>query len=149
MRLITKPVRGQGMVEFALTVPVALFLFISFIQLGLILSSYVSVTNIAREGARAAVVSGLTDAQRRAAAQNAVFPDGNCTSLVTGFAHSTGSINCTNGVEVVLPLADPVHHPNRREQVVTVKVTWNISMDILYVGALATPVVATSSMRIE
>lgn len=135
------------MVEFALTIPLSLILMISIMQLGLVLSGYVSVTNVGREAARAAIVSGLTDSQRQTAAYNAVHTSDGTTGTPSGVAKSVGNIT---GVSVELPALDPVNHPRRKGQTLTAKVTWVITMDI---GFLApTPditVVSTSKMRIE
>ena len=48
---------GQGLVEFALTLPVFLLLFVGLLDLGSAVVSYNSLTNAAREGARLAIVN--------------------------------------------------------------------------------------------
>lgn len=52
----TKDAGGQAMVEMALVLPLLLFLLLAIIQLGFVVKAYVSVTNSAREGARAGAV---------------------------------------------------------------------------------------------
>ena len=47
---------GQGAVEFALTMPLVFALILGVIELGVAFNAYVTVTNAAREGARAAAV---------------------------------------------------------------------------------------------
>ncbi len=47
------PKTGQGLVEFAFVVPVLLMLFFGIIELGVIFSVYIGLTNTTREGARA------------------------------------------------------------------------------------------------
>lgn len=165
MRRALAPRSGVAIVEFALVTPVVVFLMISFMQLGLILSSYVSVTDAARQGARAGIASGLTDNQRIAAAKAAGLGSA-CPGAATGFAQSTGTIDCTNGVKVfitdpsgltpekALPYtptsAEAMDHPNRQGQLLTVKITWTVTMDLgMYIPTPNITVVAKSSMRIE
>lgn len=52
--------KGQGLVEFALILPLLLLLVLGIIQFGIIFSSQIAITNAAREGARVAAV-GLND----------------------------------------------------------------------------------------
>ena len=59
--------RGQSMVEFALVLPVLLMLVFGFLDLGRAVYSQSVVANAAREGARAAVIHGSTNAEIRAA----------------------------------------------------------------------------------
>ena len=51
---------GQGVVEFALVVPVIVFLVVAFIEMGRAVYSYTTVANAARQGARVAAVNQLT-----------------------------------------------------------------------------------------
>ncbi len=46
--------RGQDLVEYALILPLFLFLVIGFIEISVLFFSYVTVSNAAREGARVA-----------------------------------------------------------------------------------------------
>jgi Flp pilus assembly protein TadG len=48
---------GQGLVEFALVIPLVLLLFMAVFDLGTAVFSYNSLTNAAREGARMAIVN--------------------------------------------------------------------------------------------
>lgn len=48
--------KGQGLVEFALVLPLLLLLLLGIIQFGIIFSSQIAITNAAREGARVAAV---------------------------------------------------------------------------------------------
>jgi Flp pilus assembly protein TadG len=48
--------RGQDLVEYALVLPLFLFLAFSIIELSLLFFDYVTVSNAAREGARAGIV---------------------------------------------------------------------------------------------
>lgn len=49
--------RGQDLVEYALVLPLFLFLALSIIELSLLFFDYVTVSNAAREGARAGIVA--------------------------------------------------------------------------------------------
>lgn len=51
-----RPVRGQSLVEFALIAPLALALIVVLIELGVVFSVYIALTNSAREGARAGAI---------------------------------------------------------------------------------------------
>lgn len=52
--------RGQAVIEFALVVPVIVFLVVAFIEMGRAVYSYTTVANAARQGARVAAVNQLT-----------------------------------------------------------------------------------------
>ena len=54
--------RGQTMVEFALVAPVLCLLLFAIIQFGVLYSSYVTLTDATRAGARKAAVSRLESA---------------------------------------------------------------------------------------
>lgn len=151
MPLITRARRGQGVVEFAIITPVIVFLMISFVQLGLVLSSYVSVTNVAREAARAAIVHNLTEAQRQAAADNAVFNGDVTTGKPTGFALGTGFIPAGSVTLTYTPgPGDPVVHPRHQGDELTVTVPWTVTMDIgVFFPTPDFTVNARSTMRVE
>lgn len=50
--------KGQSLVEFAILLPVLLLLLMGILEFGLILNSYLTINNSAREGARLGIVSG-------------------------------------------------------------------------------------------
>ena len=50
--------KGQSLVEFAILLPVLLLLIMGILEFGLILNSYLTINNSAREGARLGIVSG-------------------------------------------------------------------------------------------
>lgn len=62
MRKLVRRENGQSTVEFALVLPVLLLLFMGIVEFGRIISSYMIINNLAREGARFAAV-GKTDSQ--------------------------------------------------------------------------------------
>jgi Flp pilus assembly protein TadG len=51
--------RGQDLVEYALVLPLFLFLAFSIIELSLLFFDYITVSNAAREGARAGNCRGI------------------------------------------------------------------------------------------
>lgn len=53
---------GQSMVEFAMVLPVLILLLMGIIEFGRVISAYMVINNLAREGARFAAV-GKTDSQ--------------------------------------------------------------------------------------
>ena len=53
--------RGQALMEFALVVPIFLILLLSIVDFGWALRSWITVTNSAREGARAGAVGATCD----------------------------------------------------------------------------------------
>ena len=96
--------RGQGLVEFALILPVLILIFMGIVDFGRAIYAYNSVSNAAREGARVGIVDqgqtgGVYDAAIEAANQATAlgltasdptqvlvtFPDpGNCPTLDVG-----------------------------------------------------------------
>lgn len=69
--------RGQTMTEFAIVLPVLVVLLFGIIQFGILFNNYVTLTDAARAGARAAAVSrqasdptGTADAAVRASASD-------------------------------------------------------------------------------
>lgn len=89
---------GQSLVEFALILPVLLLLIIGIIEFGWILNGQITLTNAAREGVRAAVVQGETDAYITA------------KSAVNNFTTST-SLNI-NPDDIVFGLLDSDGNPS-------------------------------------
>lgn len=61
---------GQDLAEYALILPILLLVILGILELAVIIFSYNTISNAAREGARVGVISGATDEQIRAAAIN-------------------------------------------------------------------------------
>jgi Flp pilus assembly protein TadG len=55
---ILKNEKGQSLVEFAILLPVLLLLLMGILEFGLMLNSYLTINNSAREGARFGIVAG-------------------------------------------------------------------------------------------
>jgi hypothetical protein len=67
---------GQDIVEYALTLPLFVLLFLGVVEFGLVIMSYNTIANAAREGARAGIIApsedcdaGCMDAAAEAAAR--------------------------------------------------------------------------------
>jgi Flp pilus assembly protein TadG len=50
--------KGQSLVEFAILLPILLLLLMGILEFGIMLNSYLTVNNSAREGARLGIVAG-------------------------------------------------------------------------------------------
>ncbi len=50
--------KGQSLVEFAILLPILLLLLMGILEFGIMLNSFLTVNNSAREGARLGIVSG-------------------------------------------------------------------------------------------
>jgi hypothetical protein len=82
---LRRPSRGQALVEFALVIPIFLFLLIALFDLGRAVFSYNTLTNAAREGARMAIVNqDKATIIERAKAQTAIV-ELNDPSVSVGF----------------------------------------------------------------
>ncbi len=77
--------RGQALVEFALVIPIFLFLLVALFDVGRAVFSYNTLTNAAREGARMAIVNqDKATIIARAKAQTAIV-ELNDPSVTVGF----------------------------------------------------------------
>ncbi len=93
---------AQNLVEFALLLPVLMYILMGIIQFGLIFNSYVTLSSAVREGARAASVyvydGTITLSANDAARQNA-FEDATIAARGTlnmGSSRSTGTNNMSH-----------------------------------------------------
>ena len=59
--------RGQELVEYALLLPLLLLLLVGIIEFSIIIFSYDTIANAAREGARVAIIPAASDAEVMAA----------------------------------------------------------------------------------
>lgn len=53
--------KGQSLVEFAIILPILILVVMAILEFGLILNSYLTIQNIAREGARLGIAGGTDD----------------------------------------------------------------------------------------
>jgi len=75
--------RGAEVVEFALVLPLFLFLAAGIIDMGFLFNNYQTLTNAAREGARVAIVPGATDNDIRDRVKQYLQADGMNPDSVT------------------------------------------------------------------
>lgn len=90
-KLSVRDERGQAMTEFALVLPILALLIFGIIQFGIVFNNYLTVTDSARAGARAAVVALHAGSSDGVAAGNAAakksadhLNDAKLTVTVTG-----------------------------------------------------------------
>jgi Flp pilus assembly protein TadG len=102
--------RGQTMVEFALVAPVLCLLLFAIIQFGVLYSSYVTLTDATRAGARKAAVSRLEPAPEsvvEAAVRNSAGGlDTPCTAT-EGLCVSVNTAAWTHGEDVTVEATYP------------------------------------------
>lgn len=164
MRWIKRGGRGVSLVEFALLSPIVLVTILGLIEVGFIIHSYVAITNVAREGARAGSVlliqipdsivdpssqRSYADGQRntvvRAAVSSAydlVFP------RPLGMAPYFGQLDPNVDVTIVYS-PGTLDNPLRTREFFTVEVTYHYQ---LVYGMMPIPPLdlrARSVMRIE
>jgi Flp pilus assembly protein TadG len=126
--------RGQAFAEFALIIPFFMVVIFAIVEFSLIVTDQVSLTNAAREGARAGALKGGTSSTAVTAAQNA----------------ATGLTQC--------PLSSPTATYSGSPQQVTVTVTCSytsltpLSAVIRLIGGSINTnlnLSATTEMRVE
>ena len=96
---------GQAFVEFAIVLPLLVMLVLGICQFGLAFHNYLSITDAARVGARAAAVNRTTGAcsAARTAIQNTVS--------ATQWSKISGRITCTAGVNTGDQVKVTVNYP--------------------------------------
>lgn len=101
-----KDTRGAEVVEFALVLPILMFVLAAILDMGFLFNSYEVVTNAAREGARLAAIPGHTDTQIETRVANYVaaagLKTGNVTTTITRPAVLAVGAGTINGVKVVV-----------------------------------------------
>ncbi|HZK18677.1 MAG TPA: TadE/TadG family type IV pilus assembly protein [Clostridia bacterium] len=127
---LRKGQRGQSLVEFALVLPLLIILLMGIFEFGRIFSSYVMITNAAREGARNVVV-GRDDSQ-----------------VSADILNMAGALDVGN-VTVVI---NPGGESRVRGSSVTVEVAGELEIITPVIGKFMPnpfPVMAVSTMRME
>jgi Flp pilus assembly protein TadG len=118
---------GQGMVEFAMVLPILLAVMLGIVQFGIIFNNYETLTDASRVAARKAATarwSGDVGAAARQAAKNS---SGNLDQSKLGIdieACPPGTYPCPNGA------SDPTNWSTTGNEV-TVKLTYPYSIKIL------------------
>lgn len=122
--------KGQALVEFALILPILLLVVMGILQFGMMLNSYLAISNAAREGARAGIVgSSDTDIQ----------------NLIISTSPSLDPQDLTVAIT-------PDQNNRNSGDTLTVKVTYNYTLTVPIISSLFNNVVVLSgetSMRVE
>jgi Flp pilus assembly protein TadG len=105
--------RGAELIEFALVLPLLLFVILGLIDFGFLFQRFEVVTNAAREGARMAVLPGYATADVTARVRNYVTAGGLATTAanpsvaVSNVAIPTGGGPIMQGKQVIVTYASP------------------------------------------
>lgn len=111
---LKKSTGGQSLVEFALILPILLLLILGMIEFGWILNRQITLTNAAREGARAAAVQDVTNAYSAADSAVANFATASglnidTTKISFSILGSSGKFETGNTIIVTVPAKiDPI-----------------------------------------
>lgn len=105
--------RGQSLVEFALVMPVLLILVLGIMEFGFAITDQVSVTNAARDGARAGALKGGSAAAAIAQAQHSASGLISCplqtpTATYSGGTPNEVTVDVQCNYSPVTPLGDLV-----------------------------------------
>lgn len=122
--------KGQSLVEFAILLPVLLLLLMGILEFGIMLNSYLSINNSAREGARLGIVSGSNL---------------EITKLITYISPNLDSENLIVNIT-------PLEGSRNSGGTLTVEVIYNYQVNIPIISNILGNVVALkaqTSMRIE
>jgi Flp pilus assembly protein TadG len=88
--------RGAELIEFALVLPLLLFIILGLVDFGFMFQRFEVVTNAAREGARMAVLAGYTNADVETRVRSYLTTGGvaattsNCSVATTDYTIPTG-----------------------------------------------------------
>lgn len=94
--------RGQGLVEFALVLPILLALVLGIIEFGWALNGKITLNSAVREGARAAAVYKYTDlADLNGVAQAAVISNSSASGLSDQSTKTTVHLNAAYLVDKI------------------------------------------------
>lgn len=109
---LKKDNKGQGLVEFALVMPLLLFLVLGIIQFGIILNGYITVTHAVREGARLASVGKIDDARAKVIELSNIslltlIGDPIISPLPT-ISGNTVTVSASGTIPVIVPLLDVI-----------------------------------------
>lgn len=122
--------KGQSLVEFAILLPIILLLLMGILEFGLMLNSYLTINNSAREGARLGIVAGS---------------DPEISELIT-------KISPNLDIEKLIVNITPLEGSRQSGDTLTVEVIYNYQVIIPLISNILNNVVvlkAQTSMRIE
>ena len=135
---------GAQLVEFALVLPLLLFVVLAIAEFGFIFQRYEVITNAAREGARMAVLPGYGD--------NGVITSRVTAYVAAGRVPATGTNPAVLVETVSIPVGGGLPAVSARRVTVTYTHTYMFIPNIgAWFGATYTtiPLVAVSEMRTE
>jgi Flp pilus assembly protein TadG len=127
-RLVSK--KGQSLVEFAVILPILLFLVMAIIEFGMMLNASLAINNAAREGARAGIV-------------------GSCNTEIQALIMS---ISPSLDSENLFITITPSDGSRRSGDTLTVKIVYNYHLTVPIISNIFNNVAALNaqvSMRIE
>jgi len=122
--------KGQAMVEFAIVLPILLLLVMGIFQFGMMLNSYITISNASREGARAGII-GSSDEE--------------ITQLIIATSPVLEAPNLTVNIT-------PNSDARKSGETLTVNVAYNYKLTVPIISSLFNNVVVLkgqTSMRIE
>ncbi|MGV8982966.1 TadE/TadG family type IV pilus assembly protein [Clostridium sp.] len=122
--------KGQSLVEFAILLPLLLLLLMGILEFGLMLNSYLTIHNLAREGARLGIVAGSNL---------------EISELITNISPNIDAKN----LKVIIT---PAEGSRSSGSTLTVEVIYNYQVTIPIISNILSGVVvlkAQTSMRIE
>ncbi|MBC8061262.1 MAG: pilus assembly protein [Clostridiaceae bacterium] len=127
---IIKNEKGQSLVEFAIILPILLLLLFGIAEFGIMLNSYLTIQNVAREGSRLGIVGGSD------------------VEIISLIRDTSPNLTDTD-MKIILT---PVEAYRKSGDTLTVTVTYNYHMNVPIISSLLGNVIvltAQTSMRIE
>ncbi|HEX2923410.1 MAG TPA: TadE/TadG family type IV pilus assembly protein, partial [Chloroflexota bacterium] len=97
--------RGQSMLEFALTLPIFLWIVVGIFDFSRGIATYSLLGNCAREGARAAIFPNTSDAVIQGAVNSETLFLGNVPSTITMQITPSSQSNRTSGTTITVKLS--------------------------------------------
>jgi Flp pilus assembly protein TadG len=122
--------KGQSLVEFAIILPIILLLLMGIVEFGMMLNSYLTIQNVAREGSRLGIVGGS---------------DVEIDTLIRNISPNLTPADLT--VDIT-----PAENSRNSGETLTVSITYNYHMTVPIISALFNNVIvlrSQSSMRLQ
>ena len=141
MLRLLKREEGQGMVEFAMVLPILMAVLLGIVQFGIIFNNYETMTDASRVGARRAATSRFVGDNGASAATAAKSAAGNLDQTKLGVdvqSCAPGTYPCTSSQDWTTPGNE-----------VTVKLTYPYSIKILDWTVKAGTLTTTTKERLE
>ncbi len=135
VRALRREQRGTAVVEFALVAPILFLLVFGILDFGRALNYYNQLTQLAGQGARAAVVNGN--------------PDG--TGPASGTSNQSQHVNtyATGGIKNGIKVCIQGNSPPAAGQPVTIQATYKFTFLPLIGAALGSPTITLSATQSE